>query len=251
MSTTNDNKDIDTHLSGPEIRHEKFVEGFVANGGNATKAAQFAGYDQAPASLRAHASRLLKRPDINSRVKARMLDGARVQTDEILGELANRMRSNLSDVLDDHGQVDLAALRELDLGHLIRRITIVTRKAPSGEAAAGEPTEEVQTVRLELQSHPEAVSHLARVLRAEHSGKPDDDLDRFIQKVREALIDFDAQIDESEPHLGLTPEQVFERFVKAEPSKDWGFNVRRYKNAIMEDLNIGWPSPEQNTSGGA
>jgi hypothetical protein len=74
---------------------------------------------------------------------------------------------------------------------------------------------------------------------------------RFIQKVREALIDFDAQIDESEPHLGLTPEQAFERFVKAEPGKDWGFNVRRYKNAIMEGLNIGWPAREQNTSGGA
>jgi hypothetical protein len=251
MNTTNDNKDADTRLSGPEIRHEKFVEGFLANGGNATKAAQFAGYDQSPASLRAHASRLLKRPDINSRIKARMLAGARVQTDEILGELANRMRSNLGDVLDEQGQVDLAALQALDLGHLIRRITIVTKKAPSGGGAPGEPPEEVQSVRLELQSHPEAVSHLARVLRAGHSGNSDQDFDRFIQKVREALIDFDAQIDESEPGLGLTPEQVFERFVKAEPSKDWGFNVRRHKNDIMEDLNIGWPSPQQDTSGGA
>src|SRR5215831_2353176 len=119
--------------SGAKLRHEKFVEGFLANGGNATRAAKYAGYDQSPASLRAYASWLLKRPEIVARIRARMVEGARVQTDEILGVLANRMRSNLMDVLDDNGQVDLEAIRALDLGHLIRKITIVKKVAPKGD----------------------------------------------------------------------------------------------------------------------
>jgi hypothetical protein len=110
-----------------KLRHQKFIEHYLANGGNATQAAKAAGYSPNPGSLRALASWLLKKPEIQERISIRLLEGARVQTDEILGELAHRMRHNIMDVIDDDGHVDLQAVREFDLGHLVRKITIVKK----------------------------------------------------------------------------------------------------------------------------
>ncbi|HWX42732.1 MAG TPA: terminase small subunit [Blastocatellia bacterium] len=60
------NDDPETDAGAPvalKLRHERFVEGYLANGGNATEAARYAGYNQSPKSLKAHASRLLKKPE--------------------------------------------------------------------------------------------------------------------------------------------------------------------------------------------
>src|SRR5215472_6170474 len=88
-----------------KLRHQKFIEFYLANGGNATQAARDAGYSPNPGSLRTLGSWLLKKPEIQERIRIRILEGACVQTDEVLGVLAHRMRSNLLDVMDDHGQV--------------------------------------------------------------------------------------------------------------------------------------------------
>src|SRR5260370_3342759 len=77
-------------LNGLRLRYEKFVEAFVSNGGNATKAAQFAGYDQTPASLRARGSRTLENPQVQARMKSRLRHGATLRTDELMRVLANR-----------------------------------------------------------------------------------------------------------------------------------------------------------------
>jgi hypothetical protein len=247
MNTTQDNgkndgKKVGGATADLKLRHEKFVERFLANGGNATEAARYAGYDQAPASLRAHASWLLKRPGIRAHIRARMLEGARVHSDEILGVLANQMRSNLMDAFDEDGQVDLEAIRALDLGHLVRKVTIVKKRVPpGGQRAADEPREEVQTVKVELQSNPEAVHHLARILRGNDTYTRNEDFDRWIFKLRNALIEFDRGLDESD--LGLSQDEVFEKFAEAE-SPLCGIDLRLYKPQLTEGLDLGSPAPE-------
>ena len=55
-------------------RHEKFVDSYIANGGNGTKAALEAGYNQKPDSLRNTASWLLKKPEIRDRLMRNLRD---------------------------------------------------------------------------------------------------------------------------------------------------------------------------------
>jgi hypothetical protein len=118
-----------------KLRHEKFVEYYLANGGNATQAARDAGYSPNPGSLRTLGSWLLKKPEIQERIRIRILEGARVHTDEVLGVLASQMRANLMDVLDDNGQVDMAAVRELDLAHFGQEGHHLLIRPPRGSSA--------------------------------------------------------------------------------------------------------------------
>ena len=222
--------------AGLKPRYEKFVEGFLATGGNATEAARYAGYNQSPKSLKSHASWLLKKPEIIRRIRERMLEGARVHTDEILGVLATSMRANIMDVIDEDGQVDLEAIRALDLGHLISKVTIVKKQVALRGNPAGDDKAEAQTVKIELQSHPEAATHLAKILRADDSRARNEFFDRLIFKISDALVEFDDELKKTEP--GLSPRQVFERFAQAE-SPNYGFDLRLYREYIMKDLEIG------------
>jgi hypothetical protein len=146
------------------------------------------------------------------------------------------MRGNIIDVIDEDGQVDLEAIRALDLGHLIRKVTIVKKQVALRGNPAGDDKAEAQTVKIELQSHPEAATHLAKLLRADDSDARDEFIDRLIFKIRDALVEFDYEMDKTEP--GLSPEQVFERFAQAESPK-YGFDLRLYRKYIIEDLEIG------------
>jgi phage terminase small subunit len=231
--------DPETDAGAPvalKLRHERFVEGYLANGGNATEAARYAGYNQSPKSLKAHACRLLKKPEIVRRIRERMIEGARVHTDEILGVLANNIRGNIMDVIDEDGQVDLEAIRALDLGHLIRKVTIVKKQVALRGNPAGDDKAEAQTVKIELQSHPEAATHLAQLLRADDSDARDEFIDRLIFKIRDALVEFYDEMDKTGPRL--SPAQVFERLAQAE-SPNYGFDLRLYREYIMKDLEIG------------
>src|SRR5262249_40200802 len=189
-------------LNGLKLRYERFVEAFLANGGNATKAAQYAGYDQTPSSLRAHASRILKKPQVQACIRNRLHEGFAVQTDEVVGVLANRMRGNLIDVLDENGRVDLAAIRELALGHMIEKITVVNHAPARSRGAGGDQTPEPdQTVRLHLNSHAQAANQIARIIRGENPNARLNQALRLVYKMQDALVYFADELRRSEPEL--------------------------------------------------
>jgi hypothetical protein len=56
-------------------------------------------------------------------------------------------------------------------------------------------------------------------------------------KLRNALIEFDRDLYESEPP-GLSAEEVFERFADAE-SPRCGMDLRGFKDDLMEGLDLG------------
>jgi hypothetical protein len=91
-------------------------------------------------------------------------------------------------------------------------------------------------VKIELQSHPEAATHLAKLLRADDSDASDEFIDRLIFKIRDALVEFVDEMDKTEPRL--SPAQVFERFAQAE-SPNYGFDLSLYREYILKDLEIG------------
>src|SRR5262249_2329962 len=183
-----------------KLRHQKFIESYLANGGNATQAAKAAGYSPNPGSLRTLASWLLKKPEIQERIRTRLLVGARVQTDEILGVLAHRMRTNLMDVIDDDGQVDLQAVREFGLGHAVKKITIVKKaNRKRGDLADSQAQERPQMVRLELQSPSDAANHLARLLRKDTARSRKSDRDRLVQNLRDLFDEAALQAQQAEP----------------------------------------------------
>jgi hypothetical protein len=112
------------------LKQEKFVEGVVRHG-NATRAAREAGYS--PRSASALASRNLKRPDIQEQIKAR-IEAAKVDTDEIIGTLIGHMRADIGNLIGDDGALDLVRAIENGSTHLIKKLTIRTRRiaGPTG-----------------------------------------------------------------------------------------------------------------------
>jgi hypothetical protein len=220
-----------------KFRHEKFVEYYLANGGNATQAARDAGYSPNPGSLRTLASWLLKKPEIQERIRTRLLEGARVQTDEILGILAHQMRSNLMDVLDDHGQVDLQALRELDLGHLVKKVTIVSQAPPNCSDNSGSDfQEQAHTVKLELQAQSDAASRLGRMLRNQTAAARKRDCHRLVENLCDRFDETLREARRQDSELSL--DELFERFAQTE-SPDYGRNIRLYKQQILERCSTG------------
>ena len=135
------------------------------------------------------------------------------------------------DVLDDDGQVDMEAVRELDLGHMVKRVTIVKQVAPNADDAVGKPQEQVQTVKLELQSQADAVNHLARMLRNQDAATRQRDRDRVIENLRDAFAESCHEATQSGAHLSI--EELFERFAEVE-SANCGFNLHRYKDQILK-----------------
>jgi phage terminase small subunit len=217
--------------SNLKLRHEKFVEYYLANGGNATQAAKDAGYSPNPGSLRTLGSWLLKKPEVQERIRIRILEGARVHTDEVLGVLASQMRANLMDVLDDNGHVDLAAVRDLDLGLLVKRVTIVKQVAPNPEDATGKPQEQVQTVKMELQSQTGAVNQLARMLRNQNAAAMQRERDRLIERLRDS---FAEALDEARQSGGdVSIDELFEQFAEVE-SANCAFSLHRFKDQILK-----------------
>jgi phage terminase small subunit len=222
-----------------KLRHEKFVEYYLANGGNATQAARDAGYSPNPGSLRTLGSWLLKKPEVQERIRIRILEGARVHTDEVLGVLANQMRANLMDVLDDNGHVDMVAVRELDLGHLVKRVTIVKQVTPNADDAAGQPQEQVKTVKMELQSQTGAVNQLARILRNQNAATMRRERDRIIERLRDVFAQVLDEVRQSEVHMSGGPvghvsiDELFEQFAEVE-SATCGFSLHRFKDQILK-----------------
>lgn len=144
-------------------KQEAFAENYLANGFNGVQAARDAGYQGSDGTLRAVASENLTKPNIASRVRAR-LDGLAANADEVLNLLGDHLRADHGDLEQcwkENGDFDLKKAKELGLSHLIKKIK--RKKRPVFEGAKPTGTYEYE-VELETYSAQEAASKLLPVL---------------------------------------------------------------------------------------
>jgi phage terminase small subunit len=151
---------IDPTTGDPNLtyREERFLDEFVSNGGNASRAAVSAGYSAARADQSAY--QILRRPEIQRRIAQRIAE-SRVIADEIIGTLASLMRGTLADFLDESGDfsMDLAIQRGVD--HQLKNITSTTREI---KATKDKPAQVIRTTRASLHSPIQAARALAHIL---------------------------------------------------------------------------------------
>src|SRR5215470_11108582 len=95
---------IDPETGKPALtwRESKLADGFVANGGNATRAAVDAGYS--PNSASQAAWNVLNRPAVQERIRARFAQ-AQIEPDEAIGSLVSQMRADVTDCFGPDGSV--------------------------------------------------------------------------------------------------------------------------------------------------
>ena len=172
-----------THLQ------EAFAENYLGNGFNAVQAARDAGYTGSDATLRSIASENLTKPNISSRVRAR-LDGLKANADEVLFLLADHLRSDLADFegcFKDDGRLDLVKAQERGVSRLVRKIKNTTRTISQGEGM--EPIREV-TCEIELYSAQDAAGKLIPVLGLKQRPKDNEaDIERRQRWAEEKLRD--------------------------------------------------------------
>jgi len=123
---------IDPETGKPALtwRENKMVDGFVANGGNATRAAVNAGYSPNRASQAAW--NVLNRPAVQERISARIAQ-AQIEPAEAIGSLVSQMRADVTDCFGPDGAFSVDLARQNGLGHLLKVSTTILRKAgPDG-----------------------------------------------------------------------------------------------------------------------
>src|SRR5215471_11270626 len=110
---------IDPETGKPALtwRESKLADGFVANGGNATRAAVDAGYSPNRASQAAW--NVLNRPAVQERISARIAQ-AQIEPAEAIGSLVSRMRADVTDCFGPDGAFSVDLARQNGLGHLLR-----------------------------------------------------------------------------------------------------------------------------------
>jgi len=149
---------IDPETGKPALtwRESKLADGFVANGGNATRAAVDAGYSPNRASQAAW--NVLNRPAVQERISARIAQ-AQIEPAEAIGSLVSRMRADVTDCFGPDGAFSVDLARQNGLGHLLKVSTTILRKAgPDGSLrTTGDAT------RIEFLSPQVAALQLARI----------------------------------------------------------------------------------------
>jgi len=149
---------IDRETGEPALtyRENRMVDQFVANGGNATRAAVDAGYSPKRASQAAW--NVLNRPNVQERIRARVSQG-QINPDEVLGSLASQMRADVTDCFGPDGAFSVDLARQNGLGHLLKVSTTIHRKP--GEDGSLRTTGD--DTKIEFLSPQAAALQLARI----------------------------------------------------------------------------------------
>jgi len=138
-------------------RENRLIDAYIANGGNGQQAAIEAGYSAARANQSAY--QVLHRTHVQQHIRDRIAESF-VTPEEIIGTLASVMRGDISQMLDESGQVDLNLINEKRLGHLLKTISTTVSTT---DATQDKPAEVVKTVKVQLHSPLQAATILARL----------------------------------------------------------------------------------------
>src|SRR5262249_59019122 len=106
-------------------RENRLMHSYIANGGNATRAALDAGYS--PKYADRAASKVLARPPVQDRIRARMAQAC-ADPEEALGSLVSQMRADVTDCIGPDGAFSVELARQNGLGHLLKVSTTIHRK---------------------------------------------------------------------------------------------------------------------------
>lgn len=170
-------------------KQRAFVDLYLANGFNASRAARDAGYSEKTA--RAIGAENLTKPDIRVLIDKRLRDLA-MSAEEALFRLSQHARSDMADFVDARGRIDVAAAGRAGKLHLIKKLTI---DPESGKAAvelydaqsalvhilreqhlsAGEPTETSEVVVLNNAERVRRINEILDAARARRDGRAADD----------------------------------------------------------------------------
>src|SRR5262249_22541287 len=113
---------------------------------NGQQAAIEAGYSATRADQSAY--QVLQREIVQQHIRDRIAE-SHVTPEEIIGSLASWMRGDLTEMLDESGQVDLKLMKQKRLGHLLKTITTTTHET---RATEDKPAQVVRTIRVQLHS---------------------------------------------------------------------------------------------------
>lgn len=171
-------------------KQRAFVEAYLANGFNATRAAITAGYSARTA--RSIGAENLTKPDIAGLISKRLREMS-MSADEALYRLSEQARGSIEDLLDAQQHLNLAEAAQRGKLHLVKELT-VTSIAPGVEQVkvklydaqaalvhvlkeqhlrAGEPTERNEIVdTLSDDERAERIAALLERARARRDGRP-------------------------------------------------------------------------------
>ena len=152
-------RSIDPETGEPALTHREkiLIDAYIANGGNGQQAAIQAGYSANRADQSAY--QVLHREVVQQHIRDRIAE-SHVTPEEIIGSLASWMRGDLTEMLDESGQVDLKLMKQKRLGHLLKTITTTTHET---RATEDKPAQVVRTIRVQLHSPIQAAAILARL----------------------------------------------------------------------------------------
>lgn len=162
---------------------KRFAEEFVANGGNATKAAKTVGGTEV--SAREIGRRLLTNVDTQTHIRefaAARAEEAKVRAVEVIGLLGSHLRADLALVVEPNGMVNLQECRKRGVSHWIRKIKTTQRFVPGKE---GREMEIERKTEVEIHDSQAAAARLAKIFGLEQAPRRNER-----ERVEEAIATF-------------------------------------------------------------
>lgn len=154
------------------LKETRWLEAYWETG-NPTRAAELAGYKGSANTLCAVGWQNLRKHRIRERIAQRLEDAKSLTGEEVIGTLADQMRSDPADLFDEEGRFDFFAMKKGRLGHLIKKFKI--KRSVEGK---GEDAEPVDFIDVELHSQQAAAIQLSRILGLEKAPKSQEDPER-------------------------------------------------------------------------
>ena len=162
---------------------KRFAEEFVANGGNATKAAKTIGLSEVSARNEGH--KLMTKDDTQKRIRefaAARAEEAKVRAVEVIGLLGSHLRADLALVVEPNGTVDLQECRKRGVSHWIRKIKTTQRFVPG---QAGSEVEIERKTEIEIHDSQAAAARLAKIFGLEQAPRQNER-----ERVEQAITEY-------------------------------------------------------------
>lgn len=188
--------------SEESLKIELFWRAYLGDAnGNGTEAARMAGFEGSDNTLGVIGHRLTRTREVRERIQARLDDALSLTPNEVIGVLTSHLRADVTEILTEGGHLDVDALRDRKLGHLIKKIK--TRRYVEG---TGENAKPVEVTEVELHDSFKAGVQLSRIMGIERAPVPADNEEQILQKATELVVQW----------TGFTAEQARELLQKAQ-----------------------------------
>jgi phage terminase small subunit len=185
--------------------HERFFQE-IAAGKSATEAAQIAYPEQTREAAAVTGSRLLRNAKIRERINQHCEDASGLTKDEVIGTLTSQMRSDILDAFEDSDSPFIKRLREKQLGHLVKAVTI--KRIVEG---SGDVTIPIEITRIEFHSSQVAATELGRIMGLRQKARENDHDAQARKKIARGLEQL------ARKHFGGDLEKAKDVWLKAHP----------------------------------